>query len=120
MASDNWYLGQVAWHYILDTDAVNEGNVEGSQVGLQLGKHLTNNVALEIGYGEGISHDDIKVTSLTAILWFGTKSDSWRPYGLLGGNYYDFDATNNLSVDHKLAYGRAIARVGVGTMVNQN
>jgi hypothetical protein len=76
MASDNWYLGQVAWHYILDTDAVNEGNVEGSQVGLQLGKHLTNNVALEIGYGEGISHDDIKVTSLTAILWFGTKSDS--------------------------------------------
>ena len=120
MASDSWYLGQVAGHYILDTDAANEGNVEGSQVGLQLGKHLTNNVALEIGYGEGTSHDDINVTSLAAILWFGAESDSWRPYGLLGGNYYDFDATNNWSVGHKSSYGRAIAGVGVGTMVDQN
>lgn len=120
MASDSWYLGATVGHYILDTHAITQGDVEGSQVGIQLGRYMTDNLALEIGYAEGVGHDDLKVTSITGILWFGAESDNWRPYGLLGANAYDWETTNNLSVGHKSFYGRAIAGLGVGTMVNKN
>jgi len=49
MASDSWYLGATVGHYILDTHANTQGDVEGSQAGIQLGRYMTDNLALEIG-----------------------------------------------------------------------
>ena len=120
MASNIWYLGGTVGHYILDTHAVTEGDVEGSQVGIQVGKYITDNLALEVGYGEGVGHDDLTVASMTGILWFGAASDNWRPYGLLAANAYDWKTGNNLSVGHNSSYGRFAAGFGVGTMVNEN
>jgi OOP family OmpA-OmpF porin len=120
MASDSWYLGATVGHYILDTHAVTQGDVEGSQVGIQFGRYITDNLALDISYAEGVGHDDLRVASMAGILWFGAASDSWRPYGLLAANAYDWKTGNNLSVGHKSSYGRVAVGLGVGTMVNQN
>ena len=120
MASDSWYLGATVGHYILDTDAVRQGDVEGSQVGIQVGRYITDNIALDLGYAEGVGHDDLKVASMTGILWFGEASDNWRPYGLLAANVYDWKRGNNVSLGHRSSYGRVAVGLGVGTMVNQN
>lgn len=79
MASDSWYLGATVGHYILDTHSITQSDVEGPQVGIQVGRYLTDNLTLDVGYAEAVGHDDLNVASMTGILWFGTESDNWSP-----------------------------------------
>ena len=38
--SDSWYLGEAVSHYVLDDQRALEGDIEGTQAGLHLGKYL--------------------------------------------------------------------------------
>lgn len=114
-ANGQMYLGITAGHYDLDGNrALNEDH-NAATLGVQLGKYLTDDVALEFGYGANAGHDDFTVASLNALLWLGDESASWRPYLLGGFNQYDFDETNNLSLQQddkseQLMFGLGLGR----------
>ena len=77
-------------------------------------------MALELGHGVNIGHDDFDVTSLTGLLWMGSEAASWRPYALIGINQYNFDDASNLVAGHADKSIQIVAGLGLGTMVNDN
>ena len=119
-ATDSWYLGGTLGHYDLDSEHAITDDYQGSQAGLQVGKYINENVAIELGYGVNIGHDDFDVTSLTGLLWMGTEAANWRPYALLGVNQYSFDETSNLVAGHDDKSVQIVVGMGVGKMLNDN
>lgn len=117
-ASDNWYLGATAGHYVLDSDRAIEGDFESNHAGLQLGRFVAEDVAIELGYGYTLGHDDFDVITLTSVMWMGEASSQWRPYVMLGLNQYDFDTVSNLAADQDDETTQVMAGMGVGTDIN--
>lgn len=48
--SDSWYLGEAVSHYVLDDQRALEGDIEGTQAGLHIGKYFSDSVAVELGW----------------------------------------------------------------------
>jgi len=114
-ANDQWYLGATAGHYDLDSDRAIRDDHKAATVGLQAGKYITDNVAIELGYGTNAGHDDFSVTSLNALIWLGDEASKWRPYLLGGFNQYDFEETNNLLWSREYNSDQVMVGLGVGT-----
>ena len=100
VAADSLYLGGTLGYYDLDSGHAVADDYQGSQAGLQIGKQFGDNMALELGHGVNIGHDDFDVTSLTGLLWMGSEAANWRPYALIGINQYNFDDASNLVAGH--------------------
>ena len=120
VASDSWYLGGTLGYYDLDSEHAITDDFQGSQAGLQIGKQFGDNMALELGHGVNVGHDDIDVTSLTGLLWMGSEAANWRPYALVGINQYNFDNASNLVAGHDDKSIQLVAGLGLGTMLNDN
>lgn len=120
VATDSWYLGGTLGYYDLDSERAITDDYQGSQAGLQIGKQLGDNVAIELGHGVNIGHDDFDVTSLTGLLWMGSEAANWRPYALVGLNQYNIDDVSNLAAGHDDKSIQLVAGLGLGTMLNDN
>jgi len=120
LASDNWYLGMTASNYNLDSERALVSDIEGSQVGLQVGKNINDSLAIELGYGANIGNDDFDVASLNGVLWLTDPAATWRPYVLLGINRYDFNEASNLAAGHDDNSRQLIFGLGVGTMLTDH
>jgi OOP family OmpA-OmpF porin len=114
-ANDQWYLGATAGHYNLDSDRAINDDHNAATLGVQAGKYIADNVAIELGYGANAGHDDFSVISLNALVWFGDDSSNWRPYLLGGFNQYDFDDTSNLILGHGDKSDQVMLGLGMGT-----
>ncbi len=119
-AEDAWYLGGTAGHYVLDSERAIEGDFEGSQLGLQLGKYVADDLAIELGYGSNAGHDDFDIISLASLKWFGDDTANWRPYAMLGLNHYDFKEAANLDIGHDDNSTQTFAGVGIGGYINDS
>jgi len=117
-ANDQWYLGATAGYYDLDSDRAISDDHRAVTMGLQAGKYIADNVAVELGYGGNAGHDDFNVISLNALVWLGDDASSWRPYLLGGFNQYDFDKTNNLRWNREYNSDQVMLGLGVGTQFN--
>ncbi|MDG1818983.1 MAG: OmpA family protein [Porticoccaceae bacterium] len=115
LANDQWYLGATAGHYDLDSNRAVVDDHKSATLGLQIGKYIADDVAIELGYGANSGHDEVNVTSLNALVWLGDSSSSWRPYLLGGFNQYDFDDTNNLMPGHDDKSEQVLLGLGLGT-----
>jgi OOP family OmpA-OmpF porin len=120
VAADSLYLGGTLGYYDLDSEHAVTDDYQGSQAGLQIGKQFGDNMALELGHGVNIGHDDFDVTSLTGLLWMGSEAANWRPYALIGINQYNFDDASNLVAGHDDKSIQLVAGLGLGTMLNDN
>lgn len=114
-ANDQWYLGATAGHYDLDSDRAISDDHNAATIGVQAGKYIADNVAVELGYGANAGHDDFSVLSLNALIWLGDDSSNWRPYLLGGFNQYDFDDTSNLILGHGDKSDQVMLGLGMGT-----
>ena len=117
-ANDQWYLGATLGHYDLDSDRATSDDHNAATLGLQAGKYVAENVAIELGYGANAGHDDFSVPSLNALMWIGDDANSWRPYLLGGVNHYDFDDTSNLILGHDDKSNQLMLGLGMGTQFN--
>jgi OOP family OmpA-OmpF porin len=115
--SNSWYLGETVSHYVLDDQRALEGDIEGTQAGLQIGKYFTDNLAVELGYGTNVGHDNFDVISLSSVVWLGDSAANWRPYAMLGFNQYDFTDSSNLAAGHDDNSSQILFGLGVGTMI---
>jgi OOP family OmpA-OmpF porin len=115
--SNSWYLGETVSHYVLDDQRALEGDIEGTQAGLQIGKHFTDNLSVELGYGTNVGHDNFDVISLSSVVWLGDSAANWRPYAMLGFNQYDFTDSSNLAAGHDDNSSQILFGLGVGTMI---
>lgn len=117
-ANDQWYLGATAGHYDLDSDRAISDDHNAATLGVQAGKYIADNIAIELGYGANAGHDDFSVISLNALVWFGDDSSNWRPYLLGGFNQYDFDETSNLVPGHDDKSDQLMFGLGLGTQLD--
>ncbi len=115
-AADNWYLGANAGYYDLDGERAISEDHNTVTAGVQVGKYLSDNLAIELGYGANVGHDDVDVLSLNAMLWLSNSdATNWRPYVLFGANQYDFQDSSNLALDHDDRSTQLMVGVGMGT-----
>tara|TARA_B110000879_G_scaffold85841_1_gene118516 strand:- start:1477 stop:2448 length:972 start_codon:yes stop_codon:yes gene_type:complete len=115
-AADNWYLGATAGYYDLDGERAISEDHNTVTAGVQVGKYLSDNLAIELGYGANVGHDDVDVLSLNAMLWLSNSdATNWRPYVLFGANQYDFQDSSNLALDHDDRSTQLMVGVGMGT-----
>ena len=115
-AADNWYLGATAGYYDLDGERAISEDHNTVTAGVQVGKYLSDNLAIELGYGANAGHDDVDVLSLNAMIWLSNSDASnWRPYVLFGANQYDFQDSSNLVLDHDDRSTQLMVGVGMGT-----
>ena len=115
-AADNWYLGATAGYYDLDGERAISEDHNTVTAGVQVGKYLSDNLAIELGYGANVGHDDVDVLSLNAMLWLSNSdATNWRPYVLFGANQYDFQDSSNLVLDHDDRSTQLMVGVGMGT-----
>jgi OOP family OmpA-OmpF porin len=115
-AADNWYLGATAGYFDLDGERAISEDHNTVTAGVQVGKYLSDNVALELGYGANVGHDDVDVLSLNTLIWMSdSEVTDWRPYVLLGVNQYDFQDSSNLALDHDDRSTQIMVGVGMGT-----
>jgi OmpA-OmpF porin, OOP family len=117
-ANDQWYLGATAGHYNLDSDRAIVDDHKAATIGLQVGKYIADDIAIELGYGANAGYDDFTVTSLNALIWFGDDAASWRPYLLGGFNQYDFSDTANLVPGHDDKSDQMMFGLGLGTQLD--
>jgi len=116
-ASEGIYLGASWTSYYLDSERVIAGHDEAGLVGLNLGYRFFNDWALEAGYGEGVVDDELDVTRLNFLYYFGEEKERcWRPYALLGLSYYERDDTDlNLQPEqdrtHQVSGGVGLAKM---------
>jgi OOP family OmpA-OmpF porin len=114
-ANDQWYLGATAGYYDLDGNRAISEDHNAVTAGIQAGKYIADNIAIEIGYGANAGHDDFDVISLNALAWIGDEASNWRPYLLVGVNQYDFDDTSNLVLGHEDRSEQVMVGFGLGT-----
>lgn len=119
-ASEPTYFGLTLGHYILDNDRAIEGDFEGSNMGIQLGKFLSPSTAIEFGYGANIDHDDFDVATLAGLLYLNEDQEAWRPYLIGGFNMYDFNETSNLVSGHDDRSSQAFIGLGVAKLVGED
>jgi OOP family OmpA-OmpF porin len=91
VSANQWYIGSTQAIYDLGEDSEWNGNIEVGQVGLQLGNNLNDRFSIEVGYAVNFNREDIRMASLTGLLWLGDSSSKYRSYVLLGGNSYSFN-----------------------------
>ncbi len=115
-AADNWYLGANAGYYDLDGERAISEDHNSVTAGVQVGKYLSDNLAIELGYGANVGHEDVDVLSLNGLLWLNNSdATNWRPYVLFGLNQYDFQDSSNLVLDHDDRSTQIMVGVGMGT-----
>ena len=115
-AADNWYLGATAGYFDLDGERAISEDHNTVTAGVQVGKYLSDNVALELGYGANVGHDDVDVLSLNTLIWMSdSEATDWRPYVLFGVNQYDFQDSSNLALDHDDRSTQIMVGVGMAT-----
>jgi OOP family OmpA-OmpF porin len=115
-AADDWYLGVTAGHYDLDGERAIVEDHNSVTAGVQVGKYVSDTLALELGYGANAGHDDFDVLSLNGLLWLNNSdATNWRPYVLFGLNQYDFQDASNLVLDHDDRSTQIMVGVGMGT-----
>ncbi len=117
-ANDQWYLGATAGHYDLDSERAVSDDHNAATLGVQVGKYIADNVAVELGYGANAGHDDFNVMSLNALVWIGDDAASWRPYLLGGFNQYDFSDTANLVPGHDDRSEQMMFGLGLGKQLD--
>mgnify|MGYP000521539213 FL=1 len=115
--SDSWYLGEAVSHYVLDDQRALEGDIEGTQAGLHIGKYFSDSVAVELGYGTNVGHDNFDVLTLSSVIWLGDSAANWRPYAMLGFNRYDFTDNSNLAAGHDDNSSQILFGLGLSTMI---
>ena len=119
-AADDWYLGATAGYYDLDGERAISEDHNTVTAGVQVGKYLSDNLAIELGYGANLGHDDVDVLSLNALLWLSNSdATNWRPYVLFGANQYDFQDSSNLVLDHDDRSTQIMVGIGMGTQFSQ-
>jgi len=114
-ANDQWYLGATVGYYDTDNSRAIADDHNATTAGVQVGKYIADDIAIELGYGENVGHDDFNVVSLNALIWFGDSSANWRPYLLGGFNQYDFEETANLVSGHEDRSEQLMFGLGMGT-----
>ncbi len=115
-AADDWYVGVTAGHYDLDGERAIIEDHNSVTAGVQVGKYLSDILAVELGYGANAGHDDFDVLSLNGLLWLNNNdATNWRPYVLFGLNQYDFQDASNLVLDHDDRSTQVMVGVGMGT-----
>jgi OOP family OmpA-OmpF porin len=115
-AADDWYVGVTAGYYDLDSERAISEDHNSATAGVQVGKYLSDTLALELGYGANVGHDDVDVLSLNGLVWLSdSDASSWRPYMLFGLNQYDFQDASNLVLDHDDRSTQIMVGVGMGT-----
>ena len=115
-AADDWYLGVTAGYYDLDGERAISEDHNSVTAGVQVGKYLSDTLAVELGYGANAGHDDFDVLSLNGLLWLNNSDAShWRPYVLFGLNQYDFQDASNLVLEHDDRSTQIMMGVGMGT-----
>lgn len=118
MANDGFYIGPSVTGYYLDSDRVVHGHSETYVGGLNLGYRGANDWAIEFGAGTNMGGDDQDVLKLDILHWFGEETQSWRPYMVFGGTYYELDDSNVYPRDKYST--QAHLGVGVSTMVSDH
>jgi OOP family OmpA-OmpF porin len=91
VSANQWYIGATQAIFDLGEDSEWNGNIEVGQLGFQLGNNLSDRFSIEAGYAVNFNREDIRMASLTGLLWLGDSASKYRPYVLLGGNSYSFN-----------------------------
>jgi len=120
-AHDEWYMGVTVGYYDLGSERTKYSDLKAANVGVQVGKYISDDIAIELGYGVNTGYDDFSVSSLNALVWLGDESDdSWRPYLLGGVNQYDFDATRPLVRGHGDKSDQLMFGLGLGKQLDDD
>jgi len=95
-ANEGLYLGPQLGYYNLDDSRSLDGDDSNSSatLGPVFGYRFHNDWALELGYHKSISGDDIEVSELSYINWFGEEEEArfdWRPFFIGGVSYFELD-----------------------------
>lgn len=112
-ANDPWYVGAFVTQFELDDERSINDDYKTVNTGLQIGKAISENAAIELGYGLNTGHDDLDILSINALMWLGEDSSSWRPYLLGGFNQYKFSDTGNLVAGHDDRTSQFLLGVGL-------
>ena len=119
-ANDQWYLGATTSYYDLGSERTKYSDFKAANVGVQVGKYIADDIAIELGYRVNTGYDDFSVTSFNALMWLGDESDNWRPYLLGGLNQYDFEATRNLVEGHGDKSDQLMFGLGMGKQLDND
>ena len=119
-ASDHWYLGATVSYYDLGSERTKYSDLKAANAGIQVGKYISDDMAIELGYGVNTGYDDFSVSSLNALYWLGDESDNWRPYVLGGFNQYDFEATRSLVRGHGDKSDQVMFGFGLGKQLDND
>jgi OOP family OmpA-OmpF porin len=112
VSAGQWYIGATQAIYDLGEDSEWNGNIQVGQMGFQLGNNLNNRLSIEAGYTVNFNREDIRMATLTGLLWLGDSSRKYRPYVLLGGNSYSF---NNKDLTDKEQSTQFVVGLGFAT-----
>ncbi len=120
-AAEGIYLGASLTGYYLDSERVISGHDDAGVIGVNLGYRFFNDWALEAGYGQSILEDELDVTRLNFLYYFGGEQQRvWRPYALLGVSYYERDDGDiNLQPEQEYTH-QASAGAGLSNMLSDH
>ena len=113
-ANDQWYLGATASYYDLDSDRSKYSDKKAANAGVQVGKYISDDIAIELGYGVHIGYDEFAVSSLNALVWLDDDTTGWRPYLLGGFNQYEFEKARTLVPGHGAKSDQLMFALGMG------
>lgn len=118
-AAEGLYMGPSLTGYYLDSERFNakKGHGESGVYGLNLGYRFLGDWAVEVGAGRDFVGDDMDVLKLDFLHWFGDDTQTWRPYVVLGGAYYEIEE-KNLQLTGK-GHGRHSSQVSLGAGVSR-
>ena len=63
-------------YYDLGSERTKYSDLKAANVGVQVGKYIADDIAIELGYGVNTGYDDFSVSSLNALVWLGDESDT--------------------------------------------
>ncbi len=118
VASDQWYAGATQGFFSLGDGDHWAGDIDIGQVGLQVGRYLTEDLSVEVGYSTNFKRDDFDIASLSGLVWMGDSADTYQPYLLVGTNRYSFDDEQGLPIDHY--HSQLVFGVGVGSNIGDD
>ena len=118
LASNQWYVGATQGFFSVGDGDHWSGHIDIGQVGVQLGKYLTEDLSVEVGYSTNFKRDDFDIASLSGLIWMGDNADKYQPYFLVGTNRYSFDDEQGLPIDHY--HSQMVFGFGVGSYLAQD